>query len=121
MRIGREDAEVLRPCPTDLRQGRRIGRDLDRATGAQGIGDADTESARQMIVAGACLAQGRILWADATRGPAQRDPSGDLHDAFSQPRGLGAGKAVIAVAALFSTAINPTEVGRARWPLAVGG
>lgn len=60
-----------------------------------------------MIIAGAGLTQGRVLRADTARGPRQYDTARDLHDAFDHPRNLGAGKPVIAVAALLFSHDQP--------------
>jgi hypothetical protein len=71
--IGREDAEVLHLCPTGFGQCRSIARNFDDTTGAQGIGDADTQHACQKIVTGPRRAQARVLWAGTARWTDQSD------------------------------------------------
>ena len=44
--VGLEDSEGLHACAPAFRKGGGITRDLDRAVGAQGIGDADAKFSR---------------------------------------------------------------------------
>ena len=98
--IGEQNAQGQHPRAASVCQPCRIAVDLDRSTGNQSLRDADAKLTGKMIVAGPGHAQGCVLWPGPARRSSQDHPARYLHDAFDHPRHLGAGKAMIPVAAL---------------------